>query len=101
MQLFQEEGISNTKEEMGLWSLRNREEAWVFGIESIKGRKERGEVKLWSDHVETVKKITLRDGKPLDCFKQEKKMIRFKFLKGHSVFGELTRGFESKRRNTI
>lgn len=61
MQLFQEEGISNTKEEMGLQSLRNREEAWVFGIEvgglgtpgvSAPGcgeLSERGAVQQWGD----------------------------------------------------
>lgn len=56
-------------------------------------RREGSEVKLVSDHVETVKKFYTH------CFKQQTEIIKLKFLKSHS--GELMRGVKSESGNTI
>lgn len=46
-----------------------------------KRKKVGGKVKLVSDRVETEKFYSQCDKKPLDCFEQEKEMLRHIFLK--------------------
>lgn len=77
---------------MGFGFLRNRE-ACVLEVEWIRKRREGPDVRLVSDNRETEKFYSQCGENPLDCFEQEKEVIRPKFV-GHS--GELTRGARLK-----